>query len=132
MRFGFALLLAAWVPGLGLVGCDRAPADQPGSRRGATVQVVNASDYEWVITLTRSTDRQKRTARLAPRAQETVVLPGGDYVVEQVAADGELATGRPRRFAARLEAGQVYRWPVTTLLSAAVGPGDPGLVTPAP
>jgi hypothetical protein len=132
LRFGFPLVLAAWLPGLCLVGCDRAPPNQPGARRGASVQVINASDYAWVVTLTRATDRQKRTARLAPRAEETVVLPGGDYVVEQVAADGELATGQPRRFAARIEAGQVYRWPVTTLLSAAAGPGDPGLVTPAP
>lgn len=114
-----------------VVGCDRAPSNQAGARRGATVQVVNASDYEWVITLRRTANGQKRTARLAPRAQQTIVLPVGDYLVEQVAAAGELATEQPRRFKVQLEAGEAYRWPVTTLLSRSDGPGDREVGMPA-
>lgn len=129
---GVPFISAAVLAGLLLVvGCDRAPSDQTGARRGATVQVVNASDYEWVITLRRTANGQKRTARLAPRAQQTIILPVGDYLIEQVAAEGVLATELPRRFAVHLEAGQAYRWPVTTLLSRSDGPGDREVRTPA-
>lgn len=122
--FAVPLLLAAVLGAFGGAGCDRAPAEQSGSRRGATVQVVNVSDHEWVLALRRANDREARQAKLGPRAQATVVLPGGDYLVEQTAVGGELAAAPPRRFTARLEAGQVYRWPVTTLLSADPGPGE--------
>lgn len=118
---GMLRLLAAMLPGLCGGGCDRAPSDHAGLRRGATVQVVNLSDYEWVVTLRQAGNQRSRTARLAPRARQTVVVPGGDYLVEQVAAGGELAAVGPRRFSTRLEAGETYRWPVTTLLSAEEG-----------
>lgn len=95
----------------------------------ATVAVANLSDFTWRIAVTARSGGMARTAQLAPRATCELVVPAGDYQIEQTL----LAAGRgpdvTRRFPLHVAAGQTYRWPLATLLSASAdaddGAGDP-------
>ena len=114
--------LGIWV-GLGLllflVGCRPHPDSAPAAGAdSATVAVVNLSDFEWRIVVTAQRGGLTRTAQLAPRAACDLVVPAGDYLIEQTLLAPEAGADATRRFPLRVAAGKKYRWPLATLLSA--------------
>ncbi len=117
---------------IGSIGGGCAPAQRSGpenSARGAIVRIVNLSDCEWKITIRPTREGRSRTTRVPPHATPKVVVPAGDYQLEQSAVDLALVTPGPRRLSTPLAAGGHYEWQLATLQSPA--PGDAEL-DPAP
>ncbi len=85
----------------------------------AHIEVVNRTDYSWSLAFARS-GLPPSVVTVTPRGTVAVNLTPGDYQIEQ-RADGESVQGRQHlalTVSATLLAGQRYRWPLLTLLSA--------------
>ena len=83
----------------------------------ARLTVENVSDYPWRLSLQPAMAAVARTERLEPRSSHTLEVVGGDYQIEQTLLDGRPGPELTRHLSFHLEAGQTYRWQLTTLLS---------------
>jgi hypothetical protein len=110
-----------------LAGCGQRKISLPTTDAGsATVAVVNLSDFEWRIVVTAQHGGLTRTAQLARRAECDLVVPAGDYLIEQTLLAPEAGADTTRRFPLQVAAGKKYRWPLATLLSAEADDPAPG------
>jgi hypothetical protein len=121
-RLRAAGFLGAWVAlagGLFLAGCATAgPAPVPPvATARAQLVVVNLTDYEWSLVITRPAGGESVSPRLRPRATVMIDLLGGDYLIDQSVLPAGVAPELSRRIPTRLEAGKTYRWRLGTLLS---------------
>ena len=122
------LLVAAFLGGM--AGCT-APAPASGPRNAAAAAshlvVTNLTDYAWSLVIAPAAGGEDRTAQVPPRGSLTIVLAGGDYLIDQSALPVGAAPELSRRLPVRLAAGKTYRWRLGTLLSDAAGaPLSPG------
>lgn len=89
----------------------------------ARLIVINQTDYEWHLAISRPSGESVHDSRLKPRASLAVDLAGGDYTIEQTAL-AENAPELTRKISAKLDAGQTYRWRLATLMSDPTGNSD--------
>jgi len=95
-----------------------APVSPPPPRPAvARLTVANVSDYPWRLSLHPATGEGDRTERLEPRSSHSLEVASGDYEIEQTLLDGRSGPELTRHLSFHLEAGQSYRWQLTTLLS---------------
>jgi len=119
-----AYLAATLAGSLFWAGCTKSAPPSGPAPSPAHLTVINLTDYEWRIVVSRPTGAFHKDARLQRRATVTLEVPGGDYVVEQIALVESTGPDLTRIFPIKLESGQTYRWPIATLLSdAAEGAG---------
>lgn len=81
----------------------------------ARLEMVNACDRAWKITVTQSGNPAGEW-EVAPRATHVVELPDGEYQIEQTLL-AEKGPAQTRVFSMRLRGGQEYRWNLLTLSS---------------
>ena len=79
----------------------------------AQLAITNVTDYSWRLVITAATGGEPRNVAVPPRAECTVAVDGGEYVIEQTVE----ASGLTRRISCRLESGQAYQWQLATLLA---------------
>jgi hypothetical protein len=105
---------------MGITGCASAPPTAGLARhwRDAEIAVTNLTPHSWRIALRTALGADVKTVEVKPREAIAMVMPGGDYVVEQVLLALDPAEATKRNFSARFEAGQHYHWSLATLLSA--------------
>lgn len=109
-------LAGVLLAGLG-AGCSstREPPRLARSWNEAEIAVTNLTPYPWRVALTPK-EGEARTVQVQPRETLAVVVPGGDYRVEQTLLSASAVPSRT--FQARFEAGERYRWSLATLLAA--------------
>ncbi len=107
--------------GLALAGCASTGTVVPPGPSTAHLSVVNQTPYAWQIGVTGVRGGPARDLRVAARGTIELELPGDDYTIEQTMLVEAGRPGTTRSLVARLDAGQTYRWPLATLMSA---PGD--------
>ena len=105
---------------LGLAGCAAAPTPvvTPAAAK-AHLSIVNLTNYAWRLALTVPRGGGARDVRVEPHRSIELELAGGDYQIEQTMLTSPDSPESVRRFPARLDAGQTYRWPLATLLAGA-------------
>jgi len=86
-------------------------------RAPAHLVVINQTDYEWRMVISRALGETAQDFRLPARGSHTVDLPAGDYVIEQAALTENAAPELSRKISSRMESGETYRWRLATLLS---------------
>lgn len=119
-RRSFAPFWAA----LALAGCATPPIAVAPAPVAARLAVVNLTPYAWRIAVAPAAGGEARVVRIEPRGTAELELPGGDYRIEQAILASAEQPEATRRFPARLDAGQTYRWPLATLMSEAEDDGD--------
>ena len=125
-RLTLALLCLVGLVGLFFwVRCTRVVSSQPvaavvpAKTKVAHLTVLNGSPCEWQIVFTPAAGGERHAWKLSVDKSFDVELAGGDYAVEQTMLMDEAGPDATRRFSMQLEAGQVYRWRLITLLSGA-------------
>lgn len=125
-RLTLALLCLAGLAGLFFwVRCTRSVSPQPvavvhsATTKVAHLTMLNGSPCEWQIVFTPVAGGERHAWKLSVDQSLEVDLTGGDYAVEQTMLMDDAGPEAMRRFSMRLEAGQVYRWRLVTLLSGA-------------
>src|SRR5262249_1873095 len=79
LGFWLGLAMVTWP----LLGCSRGGGGVTKARgRTAHVTVVNLSDYEWKLTVRAPHGDQVRVTAIAPRAQEQMDVPAGEFEIE--------------------------------------------------
>ena len=105
-----------------LAGCGSAPvapAARPSTPASARLEITNTTDHVWEVKLATAEGTEVGRTRVAARGQATLSVPGGVYVVTQSVLASSGRPGGSRSFPAELEPGEVYRWPLATLLAPA-------------
>lgn len=100
-------------------GCATAPhVEAAGNGALATLVLSNPGLQHWRISLREVSSEAVRTIALRGEKQDVVILPAGEYMLDQslVGADGMERSRRTLRL--RLESGAEYDWLLTSLLAA--------------
>ena len=123
-NFSRGQIVLGLVAALGLAGCATAPTPvmTPAAAK-AHLSIVNLTNYAWRLTLTAPRSDEARDVRVEPRSSVELELAGGDYQIEQAMLTSPDSPESVRRFPARLDAGQTYRWPLATLMAGAEDEG---------
>lgn len=99
-------------------GCATAPRVAPGAGAPATLVLSNPGQQHWRISLREVGGEAVRTIALRGEKGDAIVLPAGEYTLEQAlfGADGIERSRRTLRL--RLESGAEYDWVLTSLFAA--------------
>ena len=122
--FSALLFLAMLAGGLFFSGCAAPVPVPPPALPPAHLVVINETDYEWQLTVTRVSGKTAQAYRLQSRATLSLELTGGDYEIEQTALSENPAPELSRKLPVRLDSNQTYRWRLMTLLSEPTAPAD--------
>jgi len=124
-RFGRPIGLAFLLLAAGCATVPPVAPTVPAAAPRARLAIINLSNYEWHIAITSLAGSEHCDAPVPARGSVNIDLAGGDYIIEQAVTSGGAPDAMVRRVPARLDAGQVYRWRLDTLLSDSSGdPAD--------
>lgn len=101
-----------------LLGAGCASATAPVEKSApARLIVHNLTDYAWRLVLTDAAGGAELEVQVAPHADRSIELAGGDYGIAQSIIPPNPTGGMDRKITCRLESGQTYHWRLATLLS---------------
>ncbi|HEY0946290.1 MAG TPA: hypothetical protein VGD81_13525 [Opitutaceae bacterium] len=111
IRVGLAAALLGSLSGV--TGCKPSSAGVTRAR----FEIINASDRAWRIVVAGSASRERRGWTIGAHQTIEAEVPAGVYAIEQTLLTIDGGVAERRHFSAAIEAGESYRWQLTTLLS---------------